>query len=372
MQRKEMLQQLQELLDNAELQDFRSFLAGQSDKLFDGAVSSSFRLELNELIFRLSNFLDKYDDALLDAVLLNQSFRKAWLRIPFFSNQEDAYTLTLLKARLRDAMYSIERWIKLLKPQVEYDASQQRVFTVFVLDDKGDLDARRLASAVVCIEELYKIVFELQQLTQDVEPETRYTSLALCACDSGRDKSFDFLGHRATVDALLKALHQAARHLDYWKVHKKKARVEMLEGSLDLLQQITQLNTEGALDHEAAQRYRVTWNRKLDEFFSLGMMTENMVEPVEWSVTRRLLLPKDLGFLPAPQPEVSRKAVVKEEAKPQELVAEELPSIPGPMPMDLNDLPPIDAESIDVGEVEDIAFEGIEVESGPNGVAAES
>lgn len=89
-------------------------------------------------------------------------------------------------------------------------------------------------------------------LMSDESPST----LSVIACDSGSDKSFDFLGIARVMECVVKIIESLWDRVVFYKEHQFEERLDLITKSLPILVQINKLEEEKQIEPERAEILR--------------------------------------------------------------------------------------------------------------------
>jgi hypothetical protein len=82
------------------------------------------------------------------------------------------------------------------------------------------------------------------------------STLSVVACDSGSDKSFDFLGLAKVMECVVKLIESLWDRVVFYKEHQFKERLDLIAKSLPIIAQISNLELAGEVPPELAEQLR--------------------------------------------------------------------------------------------------------------------
>lgn len=115
---------------------------------------------------------------------------------------------------------------------------------IILEDDDNPSTPERLTTAISSIDDLYAAVTALSG-----EP----SKLAVIACDSGSDKSFDFTGAAAALAHVKEILLALWDRVVYFRKNQQSRTFELIAQGLPILDQIEQRKESGVIEPETAE-----------------------------------------------------------------------------------------------------------------------
>jgi hypothetical protein len=180
----------------------------------------------------------------------------------------------------QEALALIERSVEKADPRY----SNKLVLTVIVVEegDHFSSPARivEVVSSVASLYEAYAILLELP-------PE----EISVVACDSGSDKSFDFLGAAKVMDAVKTLVLALWDRIVFFREKQVSERIELIAGSLPVIEEITRLESEGKLGPEQAEILRRKIIDGVSKFIENGAVIPEMEGRAQFS-PRLLMMPE--------------------------------------------------------------------------------
>lgn len=171
---------------------------------------------------------------------------------------------------------------------------QGRTAITFVLpeDEREYSTPRRLVSALEAITDLYSVFCSLENA-----PES---DLIVLACDSGSDKSFDFLGLAKVMEEVKKlVLAIWDRRVFYRHMHASQC-ISLIADSLPVIERIEDLKRRGAMEPEQAELLKRKTLHGATQFLESGIFIDEMSR--ESSHSPRALMRPEPKLLAAPTP----------------------------------------------------------------------
>jgi hypothetical protein len=141
--------------------------------------------------------------------------------------------------------------------------------TVILPETEGHLSTpKRVVMLMDSIEGLYHSAATLENLSP--------SDLAVAACDSGSDKSFDFTGISRIIESLRSILLEAYQCAIFWRERQFSERIKLVSESLPILSQIKSLEETNHLDQSKAELLRRQITDNISKFLQTGGRTPEM------------------------------------------------------------------------------------------------
>ncbi len=134
------------------------------------------------------------------------------------------------------------------------------VSVVIVEDDAEPSSVERIANILEGMETLYQSCAAINHI--------QVTSLQLVACDSGSDKTFDFLGHGKVIECAKNVFFQLWDRVVFFKERRSSEQIKLIAETLPVIEHIADLEQKEKIDHELAQKLRRSVVHGLDKIFS--------------------------------------------------------------------------------------------------------
>lgn len=119
------------------------------------------------------------------------------------------------------------------------------LLSVTVIEERKQSSPERLVIALQSIDGLYRACAQIVGESED--------DLCVIACDSGSDKSFDFLGVAKIVDCVKQVILSFWDKVVYYREDKTGRRLELVAQSLPILEQIASMKESKELEPESAE-----------------------------------------------------------------------------------------------------------------------
>lgn len=162
------------------------------------------------------------------------------------------------------------------------DSKGKGVLSVIVFEQDDRLSSpTRLANVLDSI----TLFYETCALMNDYSAQ----ELSVLACDSGSDKSFDFLGAAKVIECVKELILSLWDRVVFYREHQFGERLELIASSLPIIAQINALERENVLEREQAEIYRRNIFEGSNKFIESGA-TIPEVEHMHHDV-RRLMSP---------------------------------------------------------------------------------
>jgi len=145
------------------------------------------------------------------------------------------------------------------------DSEEARLdrLTVTIIEDRGASSPQRLILVLEAIQGLYDVASAVMGLSS--------SSLLVSSCDSGSDKSFDFLGLAKVVQCVKEVVLSLWDKIVYFREDKSDKHLELIANSLPILEKIGQLNAQGTIEPEKAEILRRQVIDSVTKFVKAGV-----------------------------------------------------------------------------------------------------
>lgn len=177
---------------------------------------------------------------------------------------------------------------------VDNHASERnRLISVILPEEKGQSSKpQRIIELIDAISKLYEVCVLVAE-------DTSQEDLVMVACDSGSDKSFDFLGAAKAMESLTNLIISIYDRVVYHREERFARRIELVKEALPVYQSIEQLLESGSIVPEAAEQFKRKLTEGVSQFVESGAIIPEMNSRAT-SVTPRLVM--------APEPKMLRSA----------------------------------------------------------------
>ncbi len=179
------------------------------------------------------------------------------------------------------------------------EGEQKRaVLTTIVIEERDLSTPERLILLFQSIEGLYGAA------AQVLNGEA--SGLSVVSCDSGSDKSFDFLGVAKIMQCVKEIILSFWDRVVYFREDKTDRRLELIANSLPIIEQITNMHTNGQLEPERAELLKRQVIESINKFAKAGVTIPEIEKYTKFN-PRQLMKP-ERKLLGAPREEPGKKA----------------------------------------------------------------
>jgi hypothetical protein len=119
---------------------------------------------------------------------------------------------------------------------------------------------------IIQVFESVSLFYESCAMINGFSPST----LSVVSCDSGSDKSFDFLGIAKVIECVVKLIESLWDRVVFYKEHKFEERLDLISKSLPILAQIHSLEAAGEVPPELAEQLRRNVFEGANKFIESG------------------------------------------------------------------------------------------------------
>lgn len=125
----------------------------------------------------------------------------------------------------------------------------KQVITVVVIEEDGQHSSpERLTKILQSVDKLYEVCAELEGVAEE--------RLSVVACDSGEDKSFDFVGASVAIERLKQLILDLWDRVIFHRTAQPTQRMEIVSKALPILEEIQALAKDKKMGREQAELLR--------------------------------------------------------------------------------------------------------------------
>lgn len=169
------------------------------------------------------------------------------------------------------------------KTDKKRDREPHAVLTAVVIEDKRLSSPLRLVNLLESIDGLYSACA--------VTMGEAGGDLAVVSCDSGSDKSFDFLGAAKVVECVKDVILSFWNKVVYFREDKTGKQLEVIANSLPILERIAELRDKGKLEPERAEILKRQVVASITKFAAAGVTIPEIAEFTVFN-PRQLMMPE--------------------------------------------------------------------------------
>lgn len=186
----------------------------------------------------------------------------------FYAVYKVIHDVTNFLPRMIDLIKQEEPPSAIVKGSKE-DSSHLGVIKLILAEPTGQHSKpERLVQAFLSVRKLYEVVAELEGVSAD--------TLTVTSCDSGSDKTFDFLGVAKAITSLKELLLSLWDRVVFFREKQLAQRLDLVATSLPILERITALQQSQALGPEQAEIMRRKVIDGVGEFLETGSTIPEM------------------------------------------------------------------------------------------------
>jgi hypothetical protein len=158
------------------------------------------------------------------------------------------------------------------------------IFTVLLPEESEQhSNPQRIADLMLAVSSIYEGLAVMKRQSE--------TTLSVISCDSGSDKSFDFLGLANVVEDLKEILLGLWDRVVFYRELQVGQRLELVAQSLPVLEQVKTLQENGSLEREQAELVRRRIIDGCTKFLNCGAVIPEMEDRSHFS-PRILIAPE--------------------------------------------------------------------------------
>jgi len=233
--------------------------------------------------------------------------------------------------RIRFNINEVPKIINLLERDVDRYATEKvvekarnrAVLSTLVIEERGFSSPERICMLMTSVKLLYDVCAEIDQ----VSPK----DLCVISCDSGSDKSFDFLGVAKIIEQIRKIILDLWDRVVFYREKKLETHLDLLSKSLPIIERIDSLEKCGTLGPEQAGKMRRDISLGVGKFIDSGAVIPEMEERSTVS-PRQLMAPEPKLLVSDTQTQVSddeEKDKSEDKGKENEQTKSSIPQDPG-------------------------------------------
>jgi hypothetical protein len=189
--------------------------------------------------------------------------------------------------------------------QLEMQYGTKQLLTVVVIEEAKQFSSpERLRKMLGSIDTLYEVCATLE--------DTPHEKLSVVACDSGEDKSFDFVGAAPAIDRLKRLVLDLWNRIVFHRDEQLERRLEMVSHNLPILHEIREAEDEDRIGPEQAELLR---RRVLDgatRFLESGAIIPEIERHTEHD-PRRLMRPATKMLVSPTRPPASEAETLQDD-----------------------------------------------------------
>jgi pyruvate/2-oxoglutarate dehydrogenase complex dihydrolipoamide acyltransferase (E2) component len=163
------------------------------------------------------------------------------------------------------------------------DGAAPGQLTVLVIEDEESSTPARLALALTSVDTLYRACARVHS-----KPDSQ---VSVVGCDSGGDKSFDFLGDAEVMGTVKDVLLSYWDRIVFYRDDRTDARLGLIAESLPILEDVEQLKASGALDSGTADGIKKQVVDSVTMFAQAGATIPEIQNVAQYD-PRKLMRPK--------------------------------------------------------------------------------
>ena len=184
--------------------------------------------------------------------------------------------------------------------------------SITVIEERQQSSPERLVLALQSIDGLYRACAQVMDESED--------DLCVIACDSGSDKSFDFLGVAKIVESVKQVILSFWDRVVYFREDKTERRLDLIAQSLPILDQIASMKDSGKLEPERAELIKRQVIDSVTKFANAGITIPEIDKFTVYN-PRQLMKPspKLLVASKEARPEADKGEQESKEARPLQI-----------------------------------------------------
>lgn len=199
------------------------------------------------------------------------------------------------------------------------DTNQYCKLTVIILEEEVQFSRpERLIQVLTGFTDLYEACARLEHVTTN--------ELTVLSCDSGSDKSFDFLGLAKVMEQVKEIFMGLWDRVVFYKEKRLSSQIEVIAQGLPILAKITELQATNHISQEEAEIVRRGILKGCSNILHAGAIIPEINEHATFN-PRVLMAPEQKLLMPPPIPQPEEKksgdSDIVPNANPEEETADE-------------------------------------------------
>lgn len=199
-----------------------------------------------------------------------------------YTKHAGAEALNTISQNIRFSLDYIPSLLELLEPEylplidkpsgeLPHELKDKAILTTILIEDEAHpATPERLAQLLLSISTLYDASTEI--LSHPSVP------LTIVGCDSGSEKSFDFLGADRVIQMVKEIILSLWDRVVFFRERQMSQRLELVAQSLPVLEQIVELKNDKTISREQAELLRRRVLESIQKFINCGAVTPEMQE----------------------------------------------------------------------------------------------
>lgn len=168
-------------------------------------------------------------------------------------------------------------------PESSRHELNEDILTAILIEDEDASSAKRLIIALEAIEGLYDAISQIQDI--DSQP------LSVVSCDSGSDKSFDFLGSAKAIAGVKSTIISFWDKTVYFRENKSSKQLDVIAKSLPILTELSEMKEKGSIEPEKAELLKRQIFSSIEKFSDAGIIIPEIEEHTTFN-PRQLMRPQ--------------------------------------------------------------------------------
>jgi hypothetical protein len=300
----------------------KAFTEAKLDKLILTLVQSEKKVQTIEILNAYSIFLSfSRDFSDTEIQICNILGLEPWLTNDFWSiatDKESRSSSPNFIELYQDTLNSLQflpRIIELLrrKSEVLIEAGKEVTdkkptfssLTVYVIEENFVSTPERLIYMLQSIQGFYDISAFFLNLNN--------ADLSIIACDSGSDKSFDFLGAAKIIECVKEIILSFWDKVIYYREEKTANHLDLIAKSLPIYEKLSTMIDAGQIEPERAELLRRQIIESVGKFSKAGVTTPE-IERNTFYNPRQLMQPEPKLLLPGEMVEKELEIIEKEKS----------------------------------------------------------
>lgn len=270
---------------------FQMFIDSRRASKEDGQIPSSLFSSFQKYIEKTSSY-SSTENYILDVLELKDLKSSEWWHRFAISPEPSIYWI--MSNNVNFAINHIPKLIKLFHQKgVEEAVSAENLtainredlesFSVIIIEEEDENSRpERLIQCLNSVSLIYSAISEIKNINS--------SSLVVLSCDSGSDKSFDFLGVADVVREVRKCFAGIFSYRLLNRQVQASANIELVAQALPVISEIEIMRKNGALTGEQADRLRHNLLKGAGQFLDCGAVTSDMDDQL--AVPRLVMRPE--------------------------------------------------------------------------------
>lgn len=230
-------------------------------------------------------------NAIIDTFGLKELSDPDWWANHILSSEKPGTDLRVMSWRVRFILGGLPSILSLLQYDYEQTDSQQdnlpigtSVLKIILFEEKNAFSSpQRLVVALEGLTEVYEACARIEKVSVN--------TISVLACDSGSDKSFDFLGIAKVFEQVRLIINDMWDKIVYFRHFEEEKKIELVTKHLKVLETTSEMANNNQLSNEEAEIIKKLTISGVSKLMEAGVATDELNQRKVYE-PRQLLSPE--------------------------------------------------------------------------------